>query len=87
MTAIRFVLGALIAAFAVVVALPAIALFDLVLGGSGLGLCPDGLGTCSTSPFAILELGLILVAVATALGFAIAGCVRLLQRMERSRVR
>lgn len=83
MTLVRIILGALIALLVVVVAVPAIALLDLVLGGTGLGLCTEGLGACDTSFFALLELALILVVIGTALGFGVAGCVRVLGRSRR----
>lgn len=71
-------LGMLIAVTVVVAALPAVVLVDLVSGGTGLGLCPDGLGRCTTSAFTMFEL-LILLALALALlGSGIAVCLRLL---------
>jgi hypothetical protein len=83
MTVVRIILGALLALLVVVVAVPAVALFDLVIGGTGLGLCSDGLGGCDTSLFTVLELALILVLIVTILGFAVAGCVRVLGRSQR----
>lgn len=83
MTLVRIVLGALIALLVVVVAVPAVALLDLVLGGTGLGLCAGGLGACETSLFTLLELALILVGVGTVLGFGVAACVRALGRAQR----
>lgn len=83
MTIVRIILGALIALLVVVIAVPAVALLDLVIGGTGLGLCSDGLGACDTSLFTVLELALILVVIVTILGFGIAGCVRALGRSQR----
>lgn len=83
MVVVRIAMGALIAVLLVVIAIPVIALVDLIAGGTGLGLCPEGLGVCETSLFTILELALLLFGVATALGFAIAGCHRLLVRQAR----
>ncbi|MEZ5176223.1 MAG: hypothetical protein R2823_08480 [Acidimicrobiia bacterium] len=83
MIAVRVVLGALIVLLAAVVVLPAVVLVDLVTGGSGLGLCPDGLGTCETSLFTLLELALVFGALAGGLGFGIAGCWRMLTRHRR----
>ena len=80
MAFVRILLGALVAVLVVVVAVPAAALFDLVVGGTGLGLCPTGLGTCTTSAFTAMELlGILTVAVAI-VGAGIVGCLRLLHR-------
>ncbi len=44
-------IGIVIAAIVVVALVPMIALVDLAGGGDGLGLCPDGIGSCHTSYF------------------------------------
>ena len=51
MTAVRIVIGAVIGAIVVVALIPMVALVDLAGGGDGLGLCPDGIGSCRTSFF------------------------------------
>ena len=51
MTAIRIVIGVVIGAIVIVALVPMFALVDLAGGGDGLGLCPDGLGSCRTSYF------------------------------------
>lgn len=51
MTGIRIVIGLVIAAIVIVALVPMIALVDLAGGGDGLGLCPDGIGSCRTSYF------------------------------------
>lgn len=79
MAAVRFVLGMLIAMTVVVVALPAVVLADLVSGGTGLGLCPDGLGRCTTSVFTSMELVIILGVTLAVLGSGIAVCLRILR--------
>ena len=56
MTVIRVVVGTLIAAIVAVTVLPMLVLLDLVGGGDGWGLCPDGLASCRTSYFTGLEL-------------------------------
>ena len=67
MTAIRVVIGSLIAAIVAVTLLPMLVLLDLVGGGDGWGLCPGGLASCHTSYFsgpelaAWLTLGLFLL--------------------------
>lgn len=80
MAFVRIMLGALVAALVVVVAIPAVVLFDLVVGGTGLGLCPTGLGTCTTSAFALMELLVVLAGAVVVIGGAIVGCLRLLHR-------
>lgn len=80
MAVIRVVLGMLIAVAVVVAAIPAVVLVDLVSGGTGLGLCQEGLGRCTTSPFALAELLILLGIVGVVIGGGIAMCVRLLQR-------
>ena len=56
MTAIRVVIGSLIAAIVAVTLLPMLVLLDLVGGGDGWGLCPGGLSSCHTSFFSGPEL-------------------------------
>ena len=80
MVFVRLLLGALVALLVVVVAIPAVVLLDLVVGGTGLGLCPAGLGTCTTSAFAVMELLVILVGIAAILGGGIVGCLHLLRQ-------
>ena len=87
MIAIRIAMGALIAMLAVVGAIPAVALIDLITGGTGLGLCASSLGTCETSLFALLELALVFVTLVAGIGFAIAACMRLLSRSQRQPIR
>jgi hypothetical protein len=85
MVVVRIVLGALIALLVVVVAVPAAVLMDLVLGGTGLGLCPEGLGSCSTSIFSAMELLFVLLVFAAVMGAGVAGCLRILSRPQRRR--
>jgi len=80
MVFVRILLGALVAMLVVVVAVPTVVLFDLVGGGTGLGLCPMGLGTCTTSAFAVMELLGILMLAVVIVGAAIVGCLRILHR-------
>jgi hypothetical protein len=84
MVVVKIVLGALLALLIVVIAVPAVVLMDLVLGGTGLGLCPDGLGACSTSMFSTMELLLVLLVVMSVIGAGVAGCLRLLSRPQRA---
>jgi len=80
MAFVRILLGALVAVLVVVVAIPAVVLFDLVVGGTGLGLCPNGLGTCATSAFTLMELLVILGGAVAVIGGVIVGFLRLLHR-------
>ncbi len=83
MTFVRILLGALLGILALVVAGPAVILMDLVTGGTGLGICESGLGTCSTGAFAGAELLIILTAGIAFLTVAIAACLRILRRSRR----
>ena len=80
MVAVRIALGVLVALMAIVVAVPAIVLVDLVSGGTGLGLCPDGLGRCDASAFAGAELLILLGLLAAAVGSGIALCLRAMRK-------
>jgi len=62
-TAIRIVIGVVITAIVVVALVPMLALVDLAGGGTGLGLCQDGLASCHTSYFDGPELLAMLVIV------------------------
>jgi len=82
MSFVRFLLGVLVAIGVLLLALPAAVLIDLVSGGSGLGLCPNGLGTCSTSVFTFSELIVVLGLAGVVVGGGIAWCVRTLRKAE-----
>lgn len=84
MSFVRFLLGVLVAIGVLIVALPAVVLVDLIGGGTGLGLCPTGLGSCETSPYAIAELVVVLGVVGLAVGGGIAWCARTLRRSKSS---
>jgi len=82
---LRTLLGVLIAVAAATVAVPLLVLADLAGGGSGWGLCRDGLSACSTSYFAGPELLVILLVVLSiALGGA-ALCTRAIRGYGRRR--
>lgn len=51
MNGIRAIIGVLILAMAAVALVPMLVLIDLVSGGDGWGLCPDGLTACRSSYF------------------------------------
>ena len=62
-TAIRIVIGVVIAAIVIVALVPMVVLLDLAGGGDGLGLCSGGLASCGTSYFDGPELLGVLVVV------------------------
>lgn len=80
MILVRILLGGLTVILAVVVAVPAVALFDLVRGGTGLGLCPETISSCSTSGFAVMELLAVLGGIVVVVGGGIVACLHFLQR-------
>lgn len=84
MILIRVLIGALIAAIIGVALIPLAVLLDLRGGGTGWGLCAEGLGGCRTSYFAGLELvvGLLLLLMALV---ALVGLLMRLLRILRER--
>ena len=85
MTAARIVLGILLALLVLVVAVPGAVLVDLVSGGTGLGLCPDGLDACTSGVFVGSELLVILSAIIAVLAGLIAATIRFLRWMGARR--
>jgi len=79
---LRTVLGVLVAVAIATVAAPVLILADLAGGGSGWGLCPDGLSACSTSYFAGPELLVVLFVVLFATLGGIALCIRAIRRSD-----
>jgi hypothetical protein len=80
---LRVLIGALIGLAVAIAVVPLAVLADLKDGGSGWGLCPQGLAVCRNGYFAGFEL---LAGVVIALGavlLAIHLCVRALRRIER----
>lgn len=82
---LRILLGIAIAVTVATALVPLIVLADLGAGGSGWGLCPDGLGECSSSYFAGPELFLLLIGVLFLSLGAIAMCVRGIRYLEARR--
>ncbi len=83
MVLLRAAIVALIGAAVAVALIPLFVLLDLRRGGTGWGLCADGLGDCRNSYFAGFELiGWIFAALFILLGM-IAMCVRILRHLER----
>lgn len=80
--ALRILLGVLIAIVITAAVVPLLVIADLAGGGTGWGLCPDGISTCTTSYFAGPELlAILLVVLFAALG-GIAICNRLIRRLD-----
>ena len=84
MSFVRFLLGVLVAVGVLLLALPAAVLVDLVSGGTGLGLCPNGLGACTTSVFTFAELVVVLGIAGILVGGGIAWCLRTMRRADES---
>ena len=83
MLALRAIIALLIAAAIGVALIPLAVLLDLRRGGSGWGLCTEGLAECRNSYFAGFELiGWMFAALFILLGM-IAMCVRILRYLEQ----
>ncbi len=83
MIALRAFIVLLIAAAIGVALIPLMVLLDLRRGGTGWGLCADGLGECRNSYFAGFELiGWVFAALFIILGM-IAMSVRILRHLEQ----
>ena len=80
----RILLGVLIAVAVATALVPMLVIADLAGGGSGWGLCPEGIGTCSTSYFAGPELLAVLLVVLFATLAGIAVCTRWIRRLEKA---
>lgn len=78
-TGLRVFIALAIVAIVAISAIPLLVVFDLVGGGDGWGLCPDGLSSCRTSYFDGPELA----AVLTLLVFGLLLLVRIAQRAQR----
>lgn len=83
--ALRTVLGVLVAIVVAAAVAPMLVIADLAGGGTGWGLCPDGITTCTTSYFAGPELVLILLLILFAALGGIAICSRLIRRLDAGR--
>jgi len=82
MTSLRIVIGVLIAAAVGVALVPLAVLVDLHDGGTGWGLCHQGLNGCRNSYFAGFELFAGVAVALAAILAVIHLCVRLLRRLE-----
>ena len=83
--ALRILLGALIVAVVAVAAVPVFAILDLIDGGTGWGLCPDGLSVCETSYFTGLELAAFLTLALFVLLGLIAVCNKAIGHVKARR--
>ena len=82
MIALRVLIVGLIGVAVAVALIPLMVLLDLRRGGTGWGLCADGLSDCRNSYFAGFELiGWLFLAMFILLGM-IALCVRILRHLE-----
>ena len=74
--ALRIVLGVLLAVVAAVLVVPLLIVFDLISGGTALGLCPNGLRACQPGYFTGIELmgGLLAVLLVALVGIGL--CAR-----------
>ncbi len=79
---LRVVIGVLIAAIVAIAAVPLLVLRDLNSGGTGWGLCPNGLDGCSTSYFAGFELLAWLAAALFAAAALLRAALKLLRRVQ-----
>ncbi len=83
MVVLRAIIIVLIGAAIAVALIPLFVLLELRRGGTGWGLCADGLAECRNSYFAGFELiGWIFAALFILLGM-IAMCVRILRHLEQ----
>ncbi|MCL1693181.1 MAG: hypothetical protein M3096_05820 [Actinomycetia bacterium] len=80
----RILLGVLIAVAVATALVPMLVIADLAGGGPGWGLCPEGIGTCSSSYFAGPELLAVLLVVLFATLAGIAVCTRWIRRLEKA---
>jgi hypothetical protein len=82
MVLLRAIIVVLIGAAVAVALVPLMVLLDLRRGGTGWGLCPDGLGGCRSSYFDGFELmAWLFLALFVLLGM-IALCIRILRYLQ-----
>lgn len=87
MLALRILLGILLVLGASILVIPSLVLFDLVSGGTGWGLCEEGIQECDVGYFAGLELIAILaLALFVIVGLASA-CARAIRHLEEQQRR
>jgi len=80
---LRILMGLLVLVVAAIAAIPLLVVLDLSNDGTGWGVCPDGMASCSTSYFAGFEL-IGVLALTLFVGLAlIAACARLIRWRQR----
>jgi cytochrome c biogenesis protein CcdA len=82
---LRIIVGVLLIAVVLVAVVPLLVLLDLAEGGSGYGLCPDGLQACEVPYTAWLELAAGLVLVIFGLIALLRLTMKVVRREERRR--
>lgn len=87
MTPLKATVGAIIALIVIVALVPMFVLLDLAGGGDGLGICPDGLGSCRTSYFDGPELLALLVLIMFLLLAVLQAVLRVQRQMTARRRR
>jgi hypothetical protein len=87
MTPLRLLIGAIIAAIVAVTLLPLLVLVDLAGGGTGWGLCREGLSSCRTSYFDGPELLAMLMVVVFVLLWLLRLTLHVQRLVERRRER
>lgn len=83
MLPLRIAIGLLIAAAVGVALIPLAVLLDLHEGGTGWGVCEQGIDGCRNSYFAGFELLGVVALILFVIVALIAVCVRLLRWLER----
>lgn len=84
---LRVIIGGLVAAAIGVALVPLLIILDIREGGSGWGLCKEGLSGCRTTYFAGFEAVAVFIVVLASILALIALGFRLLRGIEKRRVR
>lgn len=79
---LRIIVWVLLLAALAVGAVPLLVMFDLAAGGTGFGLCPEGIRQCDTGFATPVELTVILILLLFALVAAIRFVSRLARRLD-----
>lgn len=79
---LRIIVWVLLLAALAVGAIPLLVMFDLAAGGTGFGLCPQGIRQCDTGYATPVELSVILILLLFALVAAIRFVSRLARRLD-----
>lgn len=82
---LRLIIAGLLLAVVAVAAVPLLVLLDLASGGTGYGLCGDGLSGCATGYASGPELAIGLALLLFGLTATLRVTMRIVRRMERRR--